>query len=598
MIETVPGDGARVRLPLPTDVAAAFAQTRGALRSRAGLVWGEHCSECAYPACYSSCAFYTPRADLHCRRFIAGFEPLADSAGLHRVRFRKWGKLEAKGPAALKAADEIAGAETWSRRVRATVSAAPLPYWAKRSAAWRWTARREADVARGDTPRSDSHFVLETWAADGREHELTVTFLERDGVGMVQVPARATPTYSRLLIPAREIAARVPLDQPFLVQIEPVGEAEGREIVFGLADFAQLDLPIERNATSAMPAAGRPVKVVVWDLDETLWTGTLAESGPDGVTPRPEAVALVKALDERGVLQSIASKNDAAEALLALKRFGLADYFLHPQVHWGPKSGSLQRIAAALDLGLDGFIFIDDQPFERGEVEAGCPAVRTATHEQVARLAAHPWFDLPVTAESRRRRAMYQAEATRAAAFEDAGADYLAFLRGCDIRLDVRPLDGADVERVHELSQRTNQLNFRGTRFTRPEVEALVGGARLALTVRCADRFGDYGLIGFVVFDPSTGALEDFFMSCRVQRKRVERALFAHLAAIAREAGAGALTAVFRPTERNRASATLLADLGFSPVTGDEGAWARPADVSFADSDVARLIPAPMSRAA
>jgi len=589
MIETVIGDGARADLRLPEAVAAGFAELAAAVTARSSIVWGEHCSECAYPTCYASCAFYTPRADLHCRRFEAGFEPVAGAQGLHRVRFRKWGKLEGGGPVGMNAVDFADAAERSAVAARQRMAQAPLPYALDRSLSWRANERRRKEVALGSLADAES-FVIEAWASDGRTHQLTVTFLEVDGPGLFQASAQVTPAYGRVLVRVAEIAARVPLDRPFLVQIEPVGEAAGREIVFGLCDFVRLDA--SRLATAVATGGEAPVKVVVWDLDETLWTGTLAEDGPEGVTPRPEAVALVRALDERGVLQSVASKNDEAEALAALARHGLAEMFLHPQVGWGPKSDSLKRIAAALDLGLDSVVFLDDQPFERGEVQAGCPAVRTLAHTEVAGLIGHRWFDLPVTPESRSRRQMYRAEAVRAQTLKTTDSDYLAFLRGCEIVLDARPLNAADVERVYELSQRTNQLNFNGTKLSREQVTGLLGGERLALTLRCTDRFGDYGLIGFMVADLRAGLLEEVFMSCRVQRKRVEHAALALLAGRMRAAGAASFDVRFRRTERNGAGLRMLEDLGFAPPTAEDGVWSRPLGRPFDDAEVVRLAPA------
>ena len=98
MIETLPARSTFAPIAPPSEIAAGFAALRGRLRARSQIVWGEHCSECAYPACYAHCAFYTPRSDFNCRRFEAGFEPLRADPHLHRVRFRKWGKLEGKGP--------------------------------------------------------------------------------------------------------------------------------------------------------------------------------------------------------------------------------------------------------------------------------------------------------------------------------------------------------------------------------------------------------------------------------------------------------------------------------------------------------------------
>jgi FkbH-like protein len=601
MKETLASDRIRTDIALPPDVAAGFAETRAALKGRSLIVWGEHCSECAYPACYAHCAFYTPRTDLNCRRFERGIEPLAAAPDAFRIRFRKWGKLEGKGPAPLR---PIAAAARLSRAdslVEAVLSA-PLPYAAGRNLAWRWN-RRKADPAAVRRPLAAEALVVETWAADGKAHTLTLTLLEQEvGGAMHQVRFEARPAYGRLVVPVSAFAGRVDLSRPFLIQIEPVGEAAGRDIVFGLVDFvaftgARLEsVSPKAGSSTGSKAAEAPAKVVVWDLDETLWTGTLAEDGAAGVRPRPEAVAAIEALDQRGVLQSIASKNDAAEALAALEGFGLAHYFLHPQVAWTPKSDSLARIAKALDLGLDSFVFIDDQPFERGEVAAAHPQVRALDEHAVAELVAHRWFDLPVTPESRRRREMYVAEAQRSAAFDDVGSDYLAFLKGCAIALDARPLAAPDMERVYELSQRTNQLNFNGAKFSRAEVEALAqpNPDRLALTLRCSDRFGDYGLIGFAVLDLKAGRLDNFFMSCRVQRKRVEHAAFALMAERLRARGFDTFRAAFRKTERNKASIDMLTDLGFTALgdVGQAAEWVRAAALPFADSDVVRLAPA------
>jgi FkbH-like protein len=195
---------------------------------------------------------------------------------------------------------------------------------------------------------------------------------------------------------------------------------------------------------------------------------------------------------------------------------------------------------------------------------------------------------------------MYMAEAQRSAAFDDVGSDYLAFLRGCGIELDARPLEAPDLERVYELSQRTNQLNFTGAKLSRAEVEALAqpDPDHLALTLRCADRFGDYGLIGFASLDLKAGRLDNFFMSCRVQRKRVEHAAFALMAQRLRARGQDSFRAAFRKTERNKASVDMLTDLGFAPLGGDAAVeWVRAAALPFTDSDVVRLAP-PRSAAA
>ena len=578
--ETVTSEFSRTQIQPPAGMAAmsAFAES---VVARSQIVWGEHCSECDYPRCYTSCSFYDPRPDLHCRRFVAGLEAARspDGADLTRIRFRRWGKLEGKGPASLRPVAVVARREAADRRIGGALAAVPAPFALKRNLAWRWNTRK-ARSEPGTALAADA-FVVEGWSNDGMSRRFTLTFLQDHSQRAVfQAPFELTPAYGRLEVPLATIAREIDLSQPYLVQIEPVGEAEGIDIVLGLADFVAL-------AARAEPPISPLVKVLVWDLDETLWTGVLAEDGVEGVTPRPEAVAAVKALDAAGVLQSIASKNDEAEALAALERFGLADYFLHPQIGWAPKSQSVARIAQALDLGLDGFVFVDDQPFERAEVAAGCPGVRTLAETAVAGLANHPWFDHPVTPESRGRRSLYQAEALRGQVQATAGGDYGAFLRASDLVLELAELGPAEAERVFELSQRTNQLNFTGAKFSRDEVGAKLskGGDVRRLTLRCRDRFGDYGLIGFAELDLAGGELAQFFMSCRVQRKRVEHAFFEACAAMLQGRGHDALRVAFKATARNGAAVRMLEDLGFH-----EGAsgWSRSLDAAFPESDVVR----------
>ena len=275
MKETLPSDRERARLSPPQEVARAFAATAQALSGRSQIVWGEHCSECAYPACYAHCAFYTPRGDLDCRRFEHGIQPLADHPGLHRIRFRKWGKLEGHGPAPVRPLAEAERLERMDGAVSGALSILPAPYAVTKNLTWRWNARKAARVARSAGLAADA-LVIETWAADGAVHPLTVALLDAAGHGAAMFQARfeAGPGYGRLVVPIADIRARIDLDAPFLIQIEPVGEAEGRDIVFGLVDFVAF-AGVALTSVSPVPAptAAAPVKVVVWDLDETLWTG-------------------------------------------------------------------------------------------------------------------------------------------------------------------------------------------------------------------------------------------------------------------------------------------------------------------------------------
>lgn len=591
--ETHINPAAKVLFDLSGPTRLAHQDLMASMGGQGALVFGEHCSECDYPNCYTTCSFYTPRDDFNCRRFEGGFEPVLGARGFVRVRFRRWGKLEAR-------ANHVAvrpTAEAVSAAPSDLAHAAFVPFLLRRRQAYRHTLSQEA-LAEVGTPDFDA-FVLEALSGDGRDHALSLTILAQDKSKtlLYQGHMTARPSYGRLVVPKEEILSKVDLKEPFLVQIEPLDEAQGRTLVFGFAGFVRwAGAPLASVPTAVAPKAAsldpnRPAKVLVWDLDETLWQGVLVDDGLEGVTPRPEAVAAIKALDQRGILQSVASKNTAEETLAALTHFGLADYFLYPQIHWNPKSGSFKALAQQLNLGLDSFVFIDDQPFERAEVTNTLPMVRALPHTAVKDLLAHPWFDVPVTDESQKRRALYQQDALRSLAVEAAGEDYRSFLRDAGMILQIEPLSDANAGRIYELSQRTNQLNFNGKKYSPSEVDDLKlakDGRVLGLALRCQDRFGDYGLIGFLELDLHAGRIAQFFMSCRVQKKRVEQAFFAWLRTQLLGRGVDQIVVNYTPTARNGAARDMLTQLCF--VGQADGTLRRDLKAGFEDADLVKLM--------
>jgi FkbH-like protein len=599
MKETADRTAGEVRLSLPADVLAAFAETRGAVAARSLLVWGEHCTECAFPACYSACSFYTPREDHHCRRFERGIERARDLARpdltFTRIAFRRWGKLESQGTPGLAPLSAADRSERWDRRLDGLLSG-PVPTALAEKLRWRLNAAKRARVG-PSAVAGDDVFVLEAFHEGQEAWPFTVSIMtaRKEASGLFQTAAPLAPGYTRLVIPARDIAALVDPSGPITVQVEPVREG-APEIVFGLIDFARLSRPLQPRPAvqSASKSAPPKFKCVVWDLDNTLWRGVLVEDGIEGVALNDQAAAMVRELDRRGIINSIASKNDADLAFRALERFGLRDLFVFPKIGWCPKSEAILDIVAEMDVGADTFAFIDDQPFERGEVAERLPEVTVFSDTDIAGLLDHPRFDVPVTAESGKRRRMYQTEEKRTAARQESALDYAAFLRSCDIVLTLSRLSPRNLARMYELCQRTNQLNFSGLRCAQAELEALMTERpEDAFVLSCADRFGDYGAIGFCVLAEGSPQVESFFMSCRVQRKRVENAFFRRLAAELGARGARRLEVRYRPTAKNGASAQMLSDLGFDfEPSGPEGEglYLRPLDRPFDDGEVVRLV--------
>jgi FkbH-like protein len=325
----------------------------------------------------------------------------------------------------------------------------------------------------------------------------------------------------------------------------------------------------------------KKIKCVVWDLDHTVWSGILLEG--DTLALRPGVRELIEALDQRGILQSVASRNESAPAREQLKRFGLEQYFLHPQINWDAKSESVKRIAERLNIGIDTFAFIDDQPFERDEVKFIVPDVRTYDAAEIGRLLDDPDF-MPrvITEDARRRREMYQADLVRQEEETSFKGPNDAFLATLDMEFSVAPAEAEDLLRVEELVARTNQLNTTGRIYSYEELAALRESSdHVLLVADLTDKHGPYGKIGVVLLHRAEGTwtIKLLLMSCRVMSRGVGGALITLLRREAREAGVR-LLADFHATDRNRMMYITYKFAGFSEVDEKEGTALMEADLA------------------
>jgi FkbH-like protein len=592
----------RIQLEFPDAVVEKFLETRSRITKRSIIAWGEHCSECAFPSCYTTCEFYTPRLDLHCRRFALGMQDVSVGnarmlRGLTQVHFRRWGKLEGNGNKGILPVAQANSLEARTETTTALLQGLPLPRKVSSAISWRLNERRKTSVGNGSPVKEpNTGFLIEAYMDAANPVEMTLTMLPSDKGqdGLFQTQFTIRPGYNQHFTPVETIARSLPLEGQFSVQIEVVGEPPSSPIVFGILDFVERESVLAPAKAAPSPENAPKVKCVIWDLDDTVWTGTLVEDGIDGLKLNTAAVETMRVLDSRGILNSVASKNDDALAREALRHFAIDDLILHPQINWGPKSDSIRRIADALNINIDTFAFVDDQPFERAEVGASLPPVRLFTPEDIENFPGLPAFDVPVTAESRVRREMYRIEESRHVAASAAKTDYLSFLQSCGIVLEILPVTAENSERVYELTQRTNQLNVTGARFTREEIEKFMGGTndQRALVMRCKDKFGDYGIIGCCFLLEKEARIEAFFMSCRVQRKRVEHAFFSWLCTmLLTHSGRETIRIRFKKTAKNDASVKMLEDLGFDLHQDADGQqeFRRSLDTPFADSDIVEI---------
>lgn len=336
-------------------------------------------------------------------------------------------------------------------------------------------------------------------------------------------------------------------------------------------------------------------KVLVLDLDNTLWGGVLGDDGPDGIvigegSARGEAFKAfqvhARALRSRGILLAVSSKNDPQRAEAAfehpemvLRRADFAAFV----ADWTDKASGLQRIAQELDLGLDALVFFDDNPAERALVretlpQVAVPEVPDAPEDFPRALAAAGYFEaVTYTPDDSRRADQYAQNAARRQ-MRVAAPDMDSFLARLDMTMTVGPVERVDLGRVTQLINKTNQFNLTTRRHTEAEVAAMLADpAMRSFCIRLSDRFGDNGIVSVVLarLNGECFEIETWLMSCRVLGRRVEDAVAHVLALAARDAGAARILGRYRPTQRNEIVAGLFARLGYSDDGQEEDGTTR-----------------------
>jgi len=313
----------------------------------------------------------------------------------------------------------------------------------------------------------------------------------------------------------------------------------------------------------------RKVKLVLVDFDNTLWDGVMAEGA---VTQRPERQRLLKRLRDQGILLAAVSKN--TEANIRWNEMELAPTdFVSLKINWDPKVQSIGSIAQELNVGLDSFLLIDDNPAEREMVRKlypAVPALDPGTEESwrlVERL--FQMSNTRDTDEARSRTSMYQQQAQRSQHLHDE-VDYTELMKELELAICFRRASQRDVARVTELFQRTNQFNTTTIRFSKGEVEEIIGDAgRDVFVAELGDKFGQLGIVASVVVErtPESLRIVDFVMSCRAMGFGLEQWL---LARIVHDLGEErTVLGRFRPTDRNQPAASLFSGAGFRE-DGDE----------------------------
>lgn len=283
---------------------------------------------------------------------------------------------------------------------------------------------------------------------------------------------------------------------------------------------------------------------------------------------------IIRTLDSRGILQSIASRNDYDTAMNKLREFGLHEYFLYPGIGWNSKSSYIEKIAQSLNIAVSAFAFIDDQPFEREEVHTSLPDVLCIDAADIDSLLDLPEFNPRfVTRDSRLRRQLYINDVKRTREEEEFIGPKEEFLASLGMKLTIFSAAEEDLHRAEELTVRTNQLNATGYTYSYDELNNFrQSDQHMLLMARLEDKFGSYGHIGLAMIEngPQVWTIKLLLMSCRVMSRGVGAILLHYIMQRAKRNDI-ILKAEFMPNGRNRMMEITYRFAGFEEVAEVDG---------------------------
>lgn len=359
-----------------------------------------------------------------------------------------------------------------------------------------------------------------------------------------------------------------------------------------------------------MPLAHRTAKVLVVDLDNTLWGGVIGEDGIAGIKLGDEYPAaafralqrVILDLHRRGVVLAVCSKNNPDEALRALREHpGMLlrpDHFAALRINWDPKPDNLRSLAGELKLGLDSFVFLDDNPAERAAVAQALPEVAVIDlpedpMEYATALRQAPYFEILRLSQEDRARGAYYAQDRQRSELEAGAATPEDFLKSLDIEAEVRPVDEFSLPRAAQLTQKTNQFNLTTRRYGEGELTGFVADADCdVLTLSARDRFGDNGIVGLAIVKhaETVSEIDAFLLSCRVIGRGLETALLSEVVKIVGARGAKTLQGWFLTTRKNAPAANFYDRHGFRQAQSGEEATLWEAELVKLSPDVPEWI--------
>jgi FkbH-like protein len=585
---------------IPAEIKNAFIKSNNELAEAdciSPILWEEHCTECAMPKCYTTCELYQPRKDGKCRRFKNGISKikLKDSllGYIVKIEFKQWASLMATSKVIIGPVSEVIKIEKQLNNIENLARNTPDGWLsiAGRSGLSSRMARRykrqqitkfEKSSLTKDKP---THFIIETYNHDEITADVTFTIRAESGPKKAfpyQKRLKLTKGFHRESISYDEIIDHIEDDLIHYISIIPNNDS-AINLYFGYLGF--ISYPGHDQSTGKI----KDVKVVVWDLDHTMWDGILVEQTEEKpVTLKSGISHIISELDRRGIVNSIISKNDHELAMIKLKEFGIDEYFVFPEISWNPKSIAMSNIIKNFNVSADTIVFIDDSKFEREEVSSQHPLIRTIDAIEYNQILNKDEFNPRTSTESSSRRKFYNNQKNRSDASSSFRGEYLEFVKNCEIQLIISPGKTENIDRIQELVQRTNQMNFSGNRYSKQELSNILESNCFdTYQLKCNDKFGDYGTVGFCVVDKEQQIIIDLAFSCRVQSKRVEHAFILWLAKKSKTEGHDKFSAIYNQTDKNSQSGKVFTDLGF--IKESDNFYSYPLNIDIEDDGIINI---------
>lgn len=578
---------------LSADIQEAFERFNPNFAAVSVFQWEEHCTECAMPQCYKTCDLYEARKDGKCRRFSEGISPVKDflnyQDNIVKISFKKWGALMATGYLDIVDYKKVSTVEKKASKI-ATIAASIPDGWlsilGRRGISSRLTTRYKKHLLNTFIKNEKLHikpdyFLLEIY--NPNKFKVDITFVIRAVSGSknaipFQKHLELDSGFHEIKINYGDIVNFIDIELKHFVSLIPNFELSKKtdiSVFFGFLGF------VKENDYALVRVNQKAIKIVAWDLDNTIWKGVLVEDGADKLKLMPHIRSVMETLDKRGIVNSVVSKNNYDEAFELLSKYGIADLIVFPKISWIPKSEAIKTMISDFNVGADTVAFIDDSPFEREEVKFANPDVRVFDSINYRDLLGYSEFNPEQSAESPMRRESYKNQNKRKEIQNSFSGDYLDFVKSCNIKLLISKANSHSVNRIQELVQRTNQMNFSGNRYKRDEIEELLENPELDnYSIKCEDKFGNYGTVGYCIVNNTIPQLSDLMFSCRIQSKRVEHAFLSWVLYRYRDLGFNKFSAKYNKTQKNAPAGKVFSDLGFERISANNNVFLYEFDLS------------------